>query len=211
MPFDLLPLPYDRTALVPHMSAETLDFHHGKHHRAYVEKTNELVAAAGSAPSSLVKLIRTSKPGPLRNNAGQLWNHNFFWQCLSPDARQPSDKLAALIDGGFGSTQAMLKEISDQAASHFGSGWVWLLLDKGALKVKALHDGDTPAAHDGMVPLFVLDVWEHAYYIDFRSARPDYTAAVLHNLVDWNFVERNLDGEGLARGDQRGTFDRPAG
>ncbi len=211
MPFDLLPLPYDRTALAPHMSAETLDFHHGKHHQAYVDKTNELIAEAGLPASSLVELIRSAKPGPLRSNAGQLWNHNFFWQCLTPDAPQPSGKLAALIESGFGSTDALLKAISDQAAAHFGSGWVWLLLDGDALKVAALHDGDTPAAHQGMVPLFVLDVWEHAYYIDFRNARPDYTASVLNNLVNWAFVAQNLDGNGLARGDQDGTFDRPAG
>ena len=202
MPFELLPLPYDRTALAPHMSAETLDFHHGKHHQAYVDKTNELVAEAGLDEQLLVELIHTTKPGVLRNNAGQLWNHNFFWQCLSPDAQQPSGQLASLIASGFGSTEALLTAISDQAAAHFGSGWVWLLLEKGELRIAGLHDGDTPVAHDGMVPLFALDVWEHAYYIDYRNSRPDFAAAVLGNLVNWSFVAQNLDGNGISRGNQ---------
>ena len=204
MSFDLMPLPYDRTALAPHMSAETLDFHHGKHHRAYVDKTNELMIEPEMEDDqqSLVELIRSTKPGALLNNASQLWNHNFFWQCLSPDAQQPSGQLAALIESGFGSTEALCTALADQAAAHFGSGWIWLLLDKGALKIAGLHDGDTPVAHDGMVPLFTLDVWEHAYYIDYRNARPDFTEAVLGNLVNWAFVGQNLDGKGVSRGDQ---------
>ena len=204
MPFDLLPLPYDRTALAPHMSAETLDFHHGKHHQAYVDKTNQLNAETGPGVDgqSLVELIHSTKAGPLLNNAGQLWNHNFFWHCLSPDPQKPSGQLAALIESGFGSTDALLTAITDQAAAHFGSGWIWLLLDNGALKIAGLHDGDTPVAHAGMVPLFALDVWEHAYYIDYRNDRPEFTAAVLGNLVNWEFVGKNLDGNGISRGDQ---------
>ena len=204
MPFDLLPLPYDRTALAPQMSAETLAFHHGKHHHAYVDKTNELIAEAGPGADgqSLVELIRSTKAGPLLNNAGQLWNHNFFWQCLSPDPQKPSGQLAALIESGFGSTDALLTAIAAQAAAHFGSGWIWLLLDKGELKIAGLHDGDTPVAHAEMVPLFALDVWEHAYYIDYRNDRPEFSAAVLGNLVNWEFVGKNLDGNGIGRGDQ---------
>ena len=204
MPFELLPLPYDRTALAPHMSAETLDYHHGKHHQAYVDKTNELLfePELEDDQQSLVDLIRSTKPGPLHSNAGQLWNHNFFWQCLSPDARQPSGRLAALIESGFGSTEALLTALADAAAAHFGSGWIWLLLEEGALKIAGLHDGDTPVAHAEMVPLFVLDVWEHAYYIDYRNARPAFSAVVLGNLVNWQFVAQNLDGEGILRADQ---------
>ncbi len=204
MPFELLPLPYDRTALAPHMSAETLDFHHGKHHQAYVNKTNELIVEPELKDDkvSLVELIRSTKPGPLHSNAGQLWNHNFFWQCLSPNAQQPSGQLAVLIESGFGSTNALCAALAAQAAAHFGSGWIWLLLENGTLKITGLHDGDTPVAHEGMVPLFVLDVWEHAYYIDYRNARPDFTAAVLGNLVNWAFVAQNLDGKGIARADQ---------
>ncbi len=202
MPFKLPPLPFNRTALAPHMSAETLDFHHGKHQRAYVDKTNELAAEAGISEPSLVELIRMTKPGPLRSNAGQLWNHSFFWQCLSPDARPPSGHLASLIADGYGTTEELLGAIADQAAAHFGSGWIWLLLDKSALKIVSLHDGDTPVAHVGMLPLFALDVWEHAYYIDYRNARPDYAEAVLGHLVNWDFVAQNLDGKGVSRADQ---------
>src|SRR3546814_646602 len=156
---------------------------------------------AGLDGHSLVKLIGTAGPGALFNNACQLWNHNFFWQCLSPDAQEPSGELAKLIVDGFGSTDAMLNDFSEQANTHFGSGWAWLTLDHGAIKIKALHDGDAPAAHDDMVPLFTLDVWEHAYYIDYRNSRPDYVDAVLGNLVNWEFVALNLDGQGISRAD----------
>jgi Fe-Mn family superoxide dismutase len=202
MPFQLPPLPFDRAALEPHMSAETLDSHHGKHHQAYVDKTNELVAEAGLEGRSLVEVIGNSQPGALRSNAGQLWNHSFFWQCLSPDAEPPSGRLAAIISKGFGTSNELLGALTDEAAAHFGSGWIWLLLDRGDLKILALHDGDTPAAYKGMVPLLGLDVWEHAYYLDYRSARPDYAKAVLGKLINWAFVARNLDGDGIARADQ---------
>jgi len=202
MPFELPPLPFDRMKLAPHMSAETLDFHYGKHHRAYVDKTNALATEAGLGEASLVELIRTTKPGPLRNNAGQLWNHSFFWQCLAPDAPPPSAQLASLISRDFGTTETLIAALAEQAVAHFGSGWVWLLLHNGALKIVSMHDGDTPVAHPEMVPLFTLDVWEHAYYIDYRNARAGYAAAVLENLVNWPFVERNLDGQGVVRGDQ---------
>jgi Fe-Mn family superoxide dismutase len=202
MPFTLPDLPFGRSALAPHMSAETLDFHHGKHHQAYVDKTNELVGESGFARSSLVEVIRRAEAGPLRNNASQLWNHSFFWKGLSVDASPPSGRLAALIDSGFGSTDGLLKAFSKAAAAHFGSGWAWLTLEDGALKIVTLHDGDTPVAHEGMTPLFTLDVWEHAYYIDYRNARPRFADTVLHNLVNWSFVAGNLDGEGVSRGDQ---------
>jgi len=202
MAFILPPLPFARDALAPHMSGETLDYHHGKHHKAYVDKTNELAGPAGLGEASLLDVIRASKPGPLRNNAAQLWNHSFFWLGLSADAPPPSGQLAALIDSGFGSVDALIKELAKEAVAHFGSGWAWLVLDGGALKITSLHDGDTPAAHDGLVPLFTLDVWEHAYYIDYRNARPKFVEAVLGSLINWSFVESNLDGKGLARADQ---------
>jgi len=202
MAFTLPPLPFSRDALAPHMSAETLDYHHGKHHQAYVDKTNELVGPAGLAAKSLVELIRAAKPGPLHNNASQLWNHSFFWLGLSPDAPPPSGQLATLIDSGFGSVDGLIKALAKEAVAHFGSGWVWLVLDKGALRIVPLHDGDTPAAHDGMVPLFTIDVWEHAYYIDYRNARPKFVEAVLGSLINWTFVATNLDGKGLSRADQ---------
>ena len=202
MPFMLPPLPYESTALAPHMSTETLDFHHGKHHKAYVDKTNELVDEAGLGGKLLVDVIRAAKPGPLRNNASQVWNHSFFWQCLSADSPAPSGHLAALIASGFGSTDALLKAFAKEAIAHFGSGWAWLVLENGALRIISLHDGDTPVLHAGMVPLFTLDVWEHAYYIDYRNARPGYVEAVLDHLVNWAFVATNLDGDGVLRADQ---------
>ncbi len=206
MPFVLPDLPYARDALAPHISAETLDFHHGKHHQAYVNKTNELVVAKGLGGMSLVELIRHhQEPGdkPLFNNAAQLWNHSFFWQCLSPTKQAPAGKLAEMITRDFGSSDAMLKKLAAEAVGHFASGWAWLVLDGQTLKITSLHDADTPVAHD-MVPLFTLDVWEHAYYIDYRNARPKFAEAVLANIVNWDFVAQNLDGKGVSRADQPG-------
>lgn len=209
MTFQLPALGFSRDALAPHMSAETLDFHHGKHHRAYVEKTNELVSdAPAMAGASLVELIRAAKakgdPG-LFNQAAQHWNHSFLWHCLSPPTGQrPSGQLLRLIDECFGSTEALLEQLAEQAVGHFGSGWAWLLLDRGKLRITTLHDADTVPVHDGMVPLLTLDVWEHAYYIDYRNQRPVYAAQVLGHIVNWEFVAANLDGKGAERADQPG-------
>jgi len=207
MPFQLPQLPYAKDALGPHMSAETLDYHYGKHHKAYVTKTNELIGedkAQGGA--SLVEVVREAKRAQnskLFNNSAQLWNHSFFWQCLAPaEGQKPGGKLAHLIDDAFGGVEAMLKTLSEEAVNHFASGWAWLVVDRGALRITSLHDADTPIAHDGMVPLFTLDVWEHAYYIDYRNERPKFADAVLKNIVNWEFVAENLDGKGFARADQ---------
>ena len=210
MPFLLPELPFAKDALAPHMSAETLDFHHGKHHRAYVTKTNELIAADHElSGSSLVRVIREANrtgQAKLFNNAAQLWNHSFFWQCLAPATGQrPSGKLAHLIDDAFGNAEAMLDKLQDEAVNHFASGWAWLVLDRGALRITSLHDADTPLVHEGMVPLFTLDVWEHAYYIDYRNERPKFAGAVLKNIVNWDFVAENLDGRGESRADQEGA------
>jgi Fe-Mn family superoxide dismutase len=208
MPFYLPDLPFDPQALAPHMSAETLEFHHGKHHRAYVDKTNALAGDKGLSGASLSEVIRAAAERGdkgLFNNSGQLWNHNFFWQCLAPpQGQRPQGRLLSLIEQGFGSTQAMLEKLKEEAVGHFASGWAWLVLDRGALRITSLHDGDTPVAHDGMQPLLTVDVWEHAYYIDYRNARPQFVEAVLANLVNWDFVARNLDGQGVERVDQGG-------
>jgi Fe-Mn family superoxide dismutase len=208
MPFQLPDLPFGSDALVPHMSAETLEFHHGKHHKAYVDKTNALVGEQGLAGARLSAVIRAAAERGdkgLFNNSGQLWNHSFFWQCLAPAAgTRPSGKLAALIEESFGTADTLLDQFKQEAVNHFASGWAWLILDKGKLKVTSLHDGDTPVAHEGMQPLLTLDVWEHAYYIDYRNARPKFVDAVVDNLIDWEFVARNLDGEGVSRADQEG-------
>jgi len=210
MPFQLPELPYAKDALAPHMSAETLEFHHGKHHKAYVTKTNELVENEhGLSGASLIQVVREAKrngDNKLFNNSAQLWNHSFFWQCLAPAQRQkPSGKLAHLIDDAFGGADNMLARLKEEAVNHFASGWAWLVLDRGALRITSLHDADTPIVHDGMVPLFTLDVWEHAYYIDYRNERPKFAETVLSNIVNWDFVAENLDGRGLERANQEGA------
>jgi len=210
MPFVLPELPFARDALAPHMSAETLDFHHGKHHQAYVTKTNELIAAdqelSGSSLARVIREANRTGQAKLFNNAAQLWNHSFFWQCLAAaEGQRPTGKLAHLIDDAFGNADAMLDKLQEEAVNHFASGWAWLVLDRGALRITSLHDADTPLVHEGMVPLFTLDVWEHAYYIDYRNARPTFAGAVLKNIVNWDFVAENLDGRGEARADQEGA------
>ncbi|MBA2936309.1 superoxide dismutase [Sphingomonas sp. CGMCC 1.13654] len=205
MAFVLPPLPFDKTALDPIMSAETFDYHHGKHHNAYVQKVNGWEEEKGLKGKSLVEVIHLSKDKGdkgLFNNAAQIWNHTFFWNSLAPaGTTQPSEKLAKLIDD-FGGQDALIAKLKEEAVGHFASGWAWLVLDGGALKVTSLHDADTPVVHDGMKPLLTLDVWEHAYYIDYRNARPDFAEKVLKNVVNWDFVSQNLDGEGIGRADQ---------
>jgi Fe-Mn family superoxide dismutase len=210
MTFVLPDLPFAKDALDPVMSAETLEFHHGKHHKAYVDKTNELIAADdGLSGASLSRVIRAAKQAEnkkLFNNAAQLWNHSFFWQCLAPaQGQKPEGKLLKLIEDGFGSPDAMMGKLQEEAVAHFGSGWAWLVLDRGNLRITSLHDADTPVAYEGMAPLFTLDVWEHAYYIDYRNARPKFAEEVLSKIVNWDFVAQNLDGKGSDRADQEGA------
>jgi len=206
MPFQLPELPYPRAALQPAMSAETLDYHHGKHHRAYVDKVNAALTEGKAEAMALVELIRAARKrgdNGLFNNAAQHWNHSFFWQCLAPaQGQQPEGKLKTLIADGFGGTDVLLKALKNEATGHFSNGWAWLVLDRDQLAITSLHDADTPLVHDGMVPLLTLDLWEHAYYIDYRNERPRYAEEVLANIVNWEFVARNLDGEGARRADQ---------
>ena len=206
MAFTLPELPYVKDALAPHMSAETLDFHHGKHHKAYVDKTNGMLADKGLEDASLLEVIKVAKDKgdkQLFNNAAQVWNHSFFWQCLAPaGSTSLRGELKTMVERDFGSAAAMLEKLATESADHFGSGWGWLVLDGTKLKVTSLHDADTPAVHD-LVPLLTLDVWEHAYYIDYRNERPKFVKSVLDNLVNWDFVAKNLDGKGLTRADQQ--------
>ena len=207
MPFQLPDLPFSKDALAPVMSAETLEFHHGKHHKAYVTKTNELLQGeADLSGASLAQVIREANRAgnaKLFNNAAQLWNHSFFWQCLAPAQGQtPEGKLEHLINDAFGNTEALLQKLQEEAVNHFASGWAWLVLDRGNLRVTSLHDADTPVAHEGMTPLFTLDVWEHAYYIDYRNERPRFASSVLSTIVNWDFVAQNLDGQGFERANQ---------
>ena len=212
MAFQLPDLPFAKDALAPHMSAETLEFHYGKHHAAYVKKTNELIEGksdlSGASLTDVIRNARQSGENKLFNNSAQLWNHSFFWQCLSPEKQQPSGKLAQLIDDGFGGIDPMLQKLGDEAVNHFSNGWAWLVLDRDQLKITSLHDADTPLVREGMVPLFTLDVWEHAYYIDYRNERPKFVTSVLTNIVNWDFVARNLDGKGADRADQESAEAR---
>jgi superoxide dismutase, Fe-Mn family len=189
----LPPLPYALDALEPHMSAETLEFHHGKHHKAYIEKLNELVAGTRYEQMTLEEIIRESQDAVF-NNAAQAWNHTFFWNCLSPEAaRKPAGPLAQAIDDSFGSFDAFKDEFTSAATQLFGSGWAWLVRDAtGGLSIETGSNADTPIARNNQ-PLLTCDVWEHAYYIDYRNARPDFLKAYW-KIVDWEFADSNFHG-----------------
>ncbi|NEZ04209.1 superoxide dismutase [Fe] [Wenzhouxiangella sp. XN201] len=192
MAFSLPELPYAKDALEPHISEETLEYHYGKHHQTYVDKLNGMVEGTGDADKSLEEIIRSSSGG-LFNNAAQVWNHTFYWHCLSPNGGgRPSGKLAELIDRDFGSFDDFEKEFSDKAVGNFGSGWTWLVKQPGGkLAVVNTDDAKTPLTGDDK-PLMTCDVWEHAYYIDYRNARPKYLEA-FWELVNWDFVASQLD------------------
>ena len=208
MAFTLPDLPFDRDALDPHLSAETLEFHHGKHHKAYVDKANGLIGDTDLEGASLVEVIKAAHQRgdkPLFNNAAQIWNHSFFWQCLTPEgSSRPSGRLRDMISSDFGGEQQLLEQLAKESVNHFASGWGWLVLNNGKLQIMSLHDADTPVAH-GMTPLLTIDVWEHAYYIDYRNDRARFVKTVLENIINWDFVAQNLDGEGLSRADQEGA------
>ncbi len=208
MPFSLPDLPYAKTAFGDVLSAETFDYHHGKHHKAYVDKTNELVGnTVDLEGASLGRVIEAAKDRgnkALFNNSAQIWNHSFYWQCLSPEVQAPTGKLLALIEEGYESTDNLIAELKKEAVGHFASGWAWLVLNGGKLEITSLHDADTPVVHEGMQPLLTIDVWEHAYYIDYRNARPSYLDALLNKGINWEFVAQNLDGKGVERADQEG-------
>ncbi len=210
MSFTLPDLPFARDALGDFMSAETFDYHHGKHHKAYVDKLNAAVEEK-RLEGSLSDIIREAKTGgdkAVFNNAAQHWNHSFFWQCLAPpEGQRPEGRLADLIRESFGGTDALLAKLKEEAVGHFSNGWAWLVLDGDALKITSLHDADTPVVYDGMKPLLTLDVWEHAYYIDYRNERPKFAESVLGNVINWEFVARNLDGDGVNRADQEALED----
>ncbi|MCW6536002.1 superoxide dismutase [Sphingomonas lycopersici] len=207
MAFQLPLLPYAKDAFGEIISTETFDYHHGKHHNAYVVKANELVAASpefqGKSLVDLIRLTAGSGPKALFNQVGQIWNHSFYWLGLSPVKKQPTGKLLDLINEGFGSVDGLIEKLKTEAVGHFASGWAALNLKDGKLEVTSYHDADTPVAHDTR-PLLILDVWEHAYYIDYKNLRPNYAEAILRNAIDWDFVAQNLDGNGLSRADQPG-------
>ena len=192
MTFQLPPLPYRTDALEPHISSETLEFHHGKHHAAYVKALNELVRGTAFEGRSVNEIIETSLPGPLHNAAAQHFNHSFYWNCLEPACGDvPSGLLAEKLREGFGSIDQFTRRFAGAATEQVGSGWAWLVMNfDGSLSVEASGNADTPVG-TGRTPLLTCDVWEHAYYIDYRNNRGTYVEA-FWNLVNWDFVATNL-------------------
>lgn len=202
MPIALIDLPYAEDALAPAISAETLKFHHGKHHASYVEKTNAAAKELGCEDASLEDVIAAAaKAGdkPAFDNAAQAWNHGFYWHSLAAAGGQPEGDLATAIDRDFGSLEALHKELQERGEKHFASGWVWLAADGGKLTVEETHDGETLAlgtlalgdALGDKRPLLTIDLWEHAYYLDRQNARPKYLAAVIGKLLNWGFAAKN--------------------
>jgi Fe-Mn family superoxide dismutase len=198
VPFELPPLPYDKSALEPTVSADTLNYHHGKHHKAYIDKTNELARKAGMEGKSLVEIVKATSAKDdkdskkLFNNAAQAWNHTFYWHSMKPGGGgKPTGALAAAIDKDFGSFDAFAREFTEAATTQFGSGWAWLVFDGGKLKVIKTGNADTPIAH-GKTPLLTIDVWEHAYYLDYQNKRPDYVKAWLEKVANWEFAAENF-------------------
>ena len=195
MAHELPALEFSNDALAPHISAETLGYHHGKHHAGYVKKLNAAVEGTDYAGLDVTSVIRKAHGAGDRgvfNNAAQHFNHSFYWKCLSPSGGgAPTGALADAIKATYGSFDAFKGAFTKEAGSHFGSGWAWLVKDaSGGLRITSTHDADSPVAHAD-TPLLTCDVWEHAYYVDYRNARPDYIAA-FWNIVNWDFVASNL-------------------
>jgi Fe-Mn family superoxide dismutase len=196
MAFELPQLPYAKNALEPHISAQTFDFHHGKHHNAYVVKTNELLAGTALEGKSLEAVIQSAKDSGdngLFNQSAQIWNHTFFWNSMKPGGGgAPSGAIAEKINASFGSYEEFAKQFKAAGAGRFGSGWVWLVAEGDSVKIVASLNADTPLVTPGQTPLLTCDVWEHAYYLDYQNRRPDFLAAFLDHLVNWDFANANL-------------------
>jgi Fe-Mn family superoxide dismutase len=190
MSFTLPDLPYDKGALAPYLSQETLEYHHDKHHNAYVTNLNNLTADANVGEDKLEEVILTAE-GPLFNNAAQVWNHTFYWKCMKPGGGgEPDGGLAEAIKRDFGSFEKFKEQFTEAAMSQFGSGWAWLVSSSGMLQVMKTGNADLPLKH-GLPALLTVDVWEHAYYIDYRNARQKYVETFLADLVNWEFVAAN--------------------
>jgi Fe-Mn family superoxide dismutase len=196
MTYELPPLPFGYTALEPHVSKSTLEFHHDKHHAAYVNKYNDMIKGTDMESKSIEEVIKAtyndaSKAG-IFNNAAQAWNHTFYWNCIKPSGGgQPSGALADKIAADFGSFDKFKEEFATAAATQFGSGWAWLVLDKGTLKVAKTSNAENPIAM-GLTPLLTIDVWEHAYYLDYQNKRPDYIQTFISSLINWDFVAEQM-------------------
>lgn len=196
MAITLPELPYKPDALEPYISARTLDFHHGKHHNAYVTNLQKLIAGTDMENMALEDIIKKSAGDAAKagifNNSAQVWNHSFYWKCMKPNGGgKPGAKLSDMINKAFGGFDKFIEEMKNAATTQFGSGWAWLVLEGGALKVMKTGNADTPMVH-GAKALLTIDVWEHAYYLDYQNRRPDYVATFLDKLVNWEFVESQL-------------------
>ena len=197
MAFELPALPYEKNALEPHMSANTFDFHHGKHHNTYIVNLNGMLDGSDLADASLEDIIKATAGDPAKagmfNNAAQVWNHTFFWNSMKPNGGgAPMGELAAKIDSDLGGFDAFKDAFKAAGATQFGSGWAWLVVgDGGKLEVVKTPNAETPLTQ-GKTPLLTCDVWEHAYYLDYQNRRPDFLAAFLDNLADWDFAAENL-------------------
>jgi len=196
MPLILPNLPYSQEALEPYISANTLEFHHGKHHNAYVQNANKLIAGTEYEKMDEISIMKktsgdTSKIG-IFNNVAQAWNHAFYWKCLKPNGGgKPGGAIAQRIVKDFSSYEKFVEEFKNAGATQFGSGWAWLVLDGQKLKVMKTANADTPVAH-GLKPLLTVDVWEHAYYLDYQNRRPDYLTTFVEKLINWDFVNSQL-------------------
>lgn len=193
MAFELPPLPYEKNALEPHISAETLEFHHDKHHNAYVEKMNGMIKGTEDENKSLEDIVKSASGG-LFNQAAQVWNHTFYWHCMSPNGGgAPTGAVADAINSAFGSFDKFKEEFAAKCVGNFGSGWTWLVKKAdGSVAIVNTDDAETPLTTQDK-PLLTCDVWEHAYYIDYRNARPKYVEA-FWNVVNWEFVNKNFQG-----------------
>ena len=196
-PYVLPPLPYPDNSLSPVISADTIGFHYGKHHQGYVDNLNKLIAGTEFAGLPLKQVITGTAGKPavaaIFNNAAQVWNHTFYWHSLSPKGGgQPSGTLLDRVKSDFGDFAAFKEALSKAAVTQFGSGWAWLVLEGGKLKVEQTPNAETPITVPGKKPLLTIDVWEHAYYVDYRNKRPDYVTVVIDRLLNWEFAAKNL-------------------
>ncbi|RPJ57444.1 MAG: superoxide dismutase [Acidobacteria bacterium] len=192
MPFELPPLPYDVAALEPYLTRENMELHHDKHHQAYVTNLNKFIEQGKADGSKSLEEITLASEGPVFNNAAQVWNHTFFWSCMKPGGGGPPDgELAKAIERDFGSLDQFKQQFADAAVSQFGSGWAWLVVDAGKLRVTKTGNADLPMKH-GQITLLTCDVWEHAYYPTYKNVRPKYVETFLNNLINWSFVAENL-------------------
>ena len=197
MAIELPPLPYAQDALAPHINAQTLSIHHGKHHAAYVTNGNKLIEGTEFAGKPLVEIIKATagkadKAG-IFNNTAQVWNHTFYWQSMKPKGGgKPTGNVATKIATDFGSYEKFVELFKQAGATQFGSGWAWLILKGGKLEVTKTGNAETPLTQAGVTPLLTMDVWEHAYYLDFQNRRPDYISTFVDHLVNWDFANGNL-------------------